>query len=127
MNHHIKSVRFTTKIREIRNIWPGFSNSGDNTVESQLCNFSCKPPFYLPNSSPVQHISMHAYSVGWHLSCYRPPSQPRLLPYFPLVHVVCKCVACFFDYTYVCNLCSYDCFKQHPFQPEQNYCKEILF
>jgi hypothetical protein len=62
-----------------------------------------KPPFYLPNSSPVEHISMHAYSIGWHLSCYHPPmhayslgwhlscyhlpSQPRLLPYFPLVPV----------------------------------------
>ena len=82
-----------------------------------------KPPFYLPNSSPVEHISMHAYSIGWHLSCYHPPmhaysvgwhlscyhlpSQPRLLPYFPLVHVACKFVACFFDYTYVWNLCSY--------------------
>ena len=42
MNRHIKSVRFTTKIRKIRNIWPCFSNSGDNTVVSQLCNFSCK-------------------------------------------------------------------------------------
>ena len=82
-----------------------------------------KPPFYLPNSSPVEHISMHAYSIGWHLSCYHPPmhaysvgwhlscchlpSQPRLLPYFPLVHVACKFVACFFNYTYVWNLCSY--------------------
>ena len=62
-----------------------------------------KPPFYLPNSSPVEHISMHAYSIGWHLACYHPPmhaysvgwhlscyhlpSQPRLLPYFPLVPV----------------------------------------
>ena len=66
-----------------------------------------KPPFYLPNSSPVEHISMHAYSIGWHLSCYHPPSQPRLLPYFPLVHVVCKCVACCFDNTSVWNLCLY--------------------
>ena len=42
MNRHIKSVCFTSKIRKIRNIWPCFSNSGDNTVVSQLCNFSCK-------------------------------------------------------------------------------------
>ena len=82
-----------------------------------------KPPFYLPNSSPVEHISMHAYSIGWHLSCYHPPmhaysvgwhlscypppSQPRLLPYFPPVHVVCKFVLCFFDYIHVWNLCLY--------------------
>ena len=69
--------------------------------------FVIKPPFYLPNSSPVEHIPMHEYSIGWHLSCYHLPSQPRLLPYFPLVHVACKFVACFFDNTYVWNLCSY--------------------
>ena len=117
MNRHIKSVRFIIKIRKTRNIRPCFSNSGDNTAVSQLCNFSYKPPFYLPNSSPVEHISMHAYSIGWHLSCYHPPmhaysvgwhlscyhlpSQPRLLPYFPLVHVACKFVACVSSITHV--------------------------
>ena len=73
LKRHIKSVRFTTKIRKIRNIRPCFSNSGDNTVVSQLCNFSCKTTLLPPKQFPVEHISMHTYSVGWHVSCYHPP------------------------------------------------------
>ena len=113
MNRHIKSVRFTTKIRKTRNIRPCFSNSGDNTAVSQLCNFSYKttllPPkqcscwtyiyarilnwvafIVLPSSSIGWHLScyhppMHAYSVGWHLSCYHLPSSPD---YF-LIFLLC--------------------------------------
>ena len=48
MNRHIKSVRFTTKIRKTRNIRPCFSNSGDNTAVSQLCNFSYKTTLLPP-------------------------------------------------------------------------------
>ena len=81
-----------------------------------------KPPFYLPNSSPVEHISMHAYSIGWHLSCYHPPmhaysvgwhlscssSLPTQITSL-FSSCACKFVACFFDYTYLWNLCSYFC------------------
>ena len=59
MNRHIQSLHFTTKIRKIRSIWSCFSNYGDNTVVSQLHN----------------------------LLCYHPSSQPRLFPFFCLVHV----------------------------------------
>ena len=48
MNRHIKSVRFTTKIRKTRNIRPCLSNSGDNTAVSQLCNFSYKTTLLPP-------------------------------------------------------------------------------
>ena len=123
MNRHIKfkSVRFTTKIKKQGIYGHAFLTL---VIIPQCHSFVIlviKPPFYvyLPNSSPVEHTAMHAnwvscyhppmhaYSVGWHLSSYHLPSQPRLLPYFPLVHVACKVVACFFDYTYVWNLCSY--------------------
>ena len=123
MNRHIKSVRFTTKIRKTRNIRPWFSNSGDNTAVSQLCNFSYKttllPPkqfscwtyIYARILNWVAFIvlpSSYARILSWVAFIVLPSSlQPRLLPYFPLVHVAWKSVECFFDYTYVWNLCSY--------------------
>ena len=119
MNRNIKSVCFTTKIRKTTKIRPCFSNSGDNTAVSQLVILVIKPPFNLPNSSPVEHISKHAYSIGWHLSCYHPPmhaysvgwhlscyhlpSQPRLLPYFPLVPVNLLYVS---SITHICGTCA---------------------
>ena len=68
MNRHLKSVCFTTKISQTRNILPCFCNSGDNTAVSQLVILVIKPPFNLPNSSPVEHTAMHAYSVGYRVT-----------------------------------------------------------
>ena len=117
MNRHIKSVHFTTKIRKTRKYGHAFLTL---VIIPQCHSFVIlviKPPFFLPNSSPVEHISMHTYSIGWHLSCYHPPmhaysvgwhlscyhhpSQPRLLPYFPLVHVACKFI-CLFLQLHIC-------------------------
>ena len=64
MNHHIKSVHFTTKIRKIRNIWPCFSNSGDNTVVSQLCNYSCKTTLRPPKQFSCLYLCTHTQLGG---------------------------------------------------------------
>ena len=73
--------------------------------------------------------SSYARILSWVAFIVLPSSlQPRLLPYFPLVHVACKFVACFFDYTYVWNLCShhYDFKKKLVINEIVTY-KNILF
>ena len=122
MNRHIKSVCFTTKIRKTRNIRPCFSNSGDNIAVSKLCNFSYKTTLLSPKTVLLLNIylSMHTQlggiyrvtillcmhpqlGVGWHLSCYHLPSQPRLLSYFPLVPVNFLHVSLI---THICGICA---------------------
>ena len=87
MNRHIKPVRFTTKIRKTRNKPPCFSNSDDNTAVSQLCNFSYKTTL-LPPKQFSCWTYIYARILSWLAFIVLPsPSQPRLLPYFPLVPV----------------------------------------
>ena len=123
MNRHIKSVRFTTKIRKTRNIRPCFSNSGDNTAVSQLCNFSYKTTL-LPPKQFSCWTYIYARILNWVAFIVLPSSYARILSWVAFIVLpsslpaqitslfsscACKFVACFFDYTYLWNLCSYYC------------------
>ena len=80
---YIKSVRFTTKIRKTRNIRPCFSNSGDNTAVSQLCNFSYKTTL-LPTKQFSCWTYIYARILNWVAFIVLPSSLPaQITPLFP--------------------------------------------
>ena len=101
MYSHIKSVCFTTKIRK-QGI---YGHAFLTLVIIPQCHIYAR---ILNWVAFIVLPSSYARILSWVAFIVLPSSlQPRLLPYFPLVHVACKFVACFFDYTYVWNLCSY--------------------
>ena len=84
MNRHIKSVRFTTKIRKTRNIRPCFSNSGDNTAVSQLCNFSYKTTL-LPPKQFSCWTYIYARILNWVAFIVLPSSYARILSWVAFI------------------------------------------
>ena len=84
MNCHIKSVRFTTKIRKTRNIRPCFSNSGDNTAVSQLCNFSYKTTL-LPPKQFSCWTYIYARILNWVAFIVLPSSYARILSWVAFI------------------------------------------
>jgi len=116
------------KFRKTRNIRPCFSNSGDNTAVSQLCNFSYKTTL-LPPKQFSCWTYIYARILNWMAFIVLPSSYARILSWVAFIVLpsslpaqitslfsscACKFVACFFDYTYLWNLCSYYCdFKKN--------------
>ena len=84
MNRHIKSVRFTTKIRKTRNIRLCFSNSGDNTTVSQLCYFSHKTTL-LPPKQFSCWTYIYARILNWVAVIVLPSSYARILSWVALI------------------------------------------
>ena len=81
MNRHIRSVHFTTKIRKTR---PCFSNSGDNTAVSQLCNFRYKTTL-LPPKQFSCWTYIYARILNWMAFIVLPTSYARILSWVAFI------------------------------------------
>ena len=79
MNSHIKFVRFTTKIRKQGIYGHAFLTL---VIIPQCHSFVIlviKPPFYLPNSSPVEYLCTHTQLAGIYRVTNFPPSPDNSL------------------------------------------------